>query len=562
LNLNYDKIRRRMEDGGNHWTSYSDLFLVLSVVFLLLYVISNIRSGAMTMAQQTQLIQAKAEADNLKKQIKTYDVLSEDYVKNGASNDEVKVYHELMDKIDLLQTDAKTERDEAAKKAQDADSKEKSLNYYQQLVKNIINANLVASGKVKKRDVVIEGQDKDIENLNQTVETQEGEITKNNNTITKVQETLEKQIEQTKYAYRSKKNSKQKMDAEIAKLRNVSEEQISSLREKNSKTISELSKTRETLEEKNRQAEQLMTSLSSKETEYQNSISNLNEAHEKQMAKEKAAFDASMNELKLSDQARIAQERQYAAAVERKNQGYKEQLSSLSGDLNRTKQSIQAIEGKYQNSVKSLEQTNQMLAGDLAASQRKLNQQRLLAEQIQKNFAKAGINATVNGKTGDVVINFKDEYFDSGRSNLKNGMKDILEKTFPVYAKSLLENPKVSKQISSVEIVGFASPTYKGKSVNPNSLSEETRAAVNYNMDLSYQRAKAIFEHVFDTTKMQFDHQKELLPMVKVSGRSYLASEKLAGRSTAALKDGEDYCSVFDCKKSQRVIIKFNLKEE
>jgi outer membrane protein OmpA-like peptidoglycan-associated protein len=352
------------------------------------------------------------------------------------------------------------------------------------------------------------------------------------------------------------------MEREIKRLENESEQKINVLQAKNSQAASELDSTRAKLEEKNRQAEQLMASLTAKEGEYQNTWAALKRSHEQQVAAENAAFQKSMNELKLSAEARLAQEREYAAAAEKKKQAFQEKLASMQGELARTQGQIKEAEGKYQNSIKSLQRTNQALAGDLAASQRKLNEQRVLADQIKKNFGRAGIDAAVDGKTGDVVINFKDEYFETGSSDLKNGMKSILQKTFPVYAKSLMENPKIAKHISSVEIVGFASPTYKGKYVNPESLSPENRAAVNYNMDLSYQRAKAIFSHVFDTTKMQFDHQNQLLPLVKVSGRSYLASDHLPGRNTASAPTGADYCGTFDCKKSQRVIIKFNLKEE
>ncbi len=183
----------------------------------------------------------------------------------------------------------------------------------------------------------------------------------------------------------------------------------------------------------------------------------------------------------------------------------------------------------------------------------------MLAEQIMRNFAKAGIKASVDGKTGDVTINFENEYFATGSANLKDGMKSILQKTIPVYAQSLFQDKKIASRISSVEIIGFASPTYKGKFVDPDSLSPETRSAVNYNMDLSYQRAKSIFEHVFDTTKMNFGAQQTLLPLVKVSGRSYLASDRLKGR---ALGSDHDYCKTNDCQKSQKVIIKFNLRDE
>ena len=58
-------------------------------------------------------------------------------------------------------------------------------------------------------------------------------------------------------------------------------------------------------------------------------------------------------------------------------------------------------------------------------------------------------------------------------------MKAILEKAMPAYSKSLLGNEKVSSKISSVEIIGFASPTYKGKYVDPKNLDEDARKAVN-----------------------------------------------------------------------------------
>jgi chromosome segregation ATPase len=561
VNLNYDKIKRRVEDGGNHWTSYSDLFLVLSVVFLLLFTVANIRSGTITMAQQTQLAQARHEADDLKQQIKAYDVLKEDYVKNGASQDEIQAYHDLMDHMDLLSSDAKKERDDLSAQAKAADEKAKNLNHYQAMVKNIISANLVASGKMKKRDLMLDEKDKDLDNLESTVQTQQNAIYQNNATITQIQNGLQKQIQETRSAYRSKKNSKEKMEAAIKKLENASQSKIDALQAKNSQTSSALDQTRSQLEQKNREAEQLMTSLSDKEAKYQTSIAEMSKNHDAEMARSKAAFDQSMNEARLGADARLEQEREFAASEAKKNSDFQSQLDNAGKELARTRGSIKDIEGKYQASMNSLQKTNQSLSGDLAATQAKLNAQKELAAQIQKNFAAAGIDAAVDGKSGDVIINFQNEYFDTGRADLKNGMKSILEKTFPVYAKSLLENPKIAKKIGSVEIVGFASPTYKGKSVDPSSLSNESREAVNYNMDLSYQRAKSIFEHVFDTNKMQFADQQKLLPLVKVSGRSYLATDKLPGRSTAAA-GAQDYCSVFDCKKSQRVIIKFNLKEE
>ncbi len=562
MNLNYDKIKRQHEHGGNTWTSYSDLFLVLSVVFLLLFTVANIRSGTMSMAQQAQLVVAKQEADELKRQIKAYDVLKDDYVQNGASPEEIANYHALMDHMDLLSSDARKDRDELSQKAMEADEKYKSLNKYQMLVKNIISANLVASGKVKKRDLMIGEKDNDIQTLDSTVNAQRDQIANNNQKIDAIQANLAKQIQETKYAYRSKKRSKESLEAAIKKLEAESQSKVAQLQQANQSAQAQLGETQARLEAKNREAHQLLNTMNDKQKQYEASISDLNATHEAQVAKERAEFDKSLSELKLSDEARIAQEKSYAQAAAKRNEQYQAKLATLNGELENTKNGIATIESKYKASINNLQASNQALAGDLAASQKKLNEQRILAEQISKNFKKAGIQASVDEKTGDVVINFKGEYFDTGRSDLKSGMKSILEQTFPVYAKSLMQNKEIASKIGSVEIVGFASPTYKGKSVDPSSLSSESRQAVNYNMDLSYRRAKAIFEHVFDTEHMHFDYQQTLLPLVKVSGRSYLATDKLPGRSTASLKSGQDYCSVFDCKKSQRVIIKFNLREE
>ena len=102
MNLNYEKIKAKVEHGSHQWTSYSDLFLVLSVVFLLLFVVANLRSGTGAIMSQTQVQTMKAENDDLKKQIKAYEALRDGYLKEGASQDEVKVYQELMGKLTLL----------------------------------------------------------------------------------------------------------------------------------------------------------------------------------------------------------------------------------------------------------------------------------------------------------------------------------------------------------------------------------------------------------------------------------------------------------------------------
>ncbi|MCM2321723.1 MAG: hypothetical protein NDJ90_00500 [Oligoflexia bacterium] len=568
MNLNYEKIRAKVEHGGNHWTSYSDLFLVLSVVFLLLYVIANLRSGAQMIVSHTAMKNAKVEADALRKQIQAYEAVRDGYLQEGATEDEVQVYQELMGKLNLLEDEAKQKSKDLSRQARDAAQKERDLNQYQALVKNIISANLVAQARVKKRDVVIEEKqaeiavkERELGTLNASIAQKQGEIERNNQTIAQIESQLSTKIDEVKRVYKSKQHSEQKLQEAISQLRQESEGQIQGLRSENSRYANQLQTAQGEIEQKNRETERLLGELNQKEGKYRDTLAELKRAHEETMAREKGAFEKGIAKAQLSAEARLAQERAYRADVERRNKEYNDQLANLNGELEKTRGNIRSMEGQYHNSLNSLKMANDTLQRNLVASQNKLNEQRRLAEGIKRNFAKAGIEADVDIKTGDVTINFANEYFETGRADLKTGMRSTLERMIPIYANSLFQDQKISGRIGSVEIVGFASPTYQNKYIDPDSLSPADRAAVNFNMDLSYQRAKSIFEHVFDTKKMSFQHQKDLLPLVKVSGRSYLATERLKGRELAQVRDG-NYCKVFDCKKGQRVIIKFNLRDE
>jgi myosin heavy subunit len=566
VNLNYEKIKTKVEHGGNHWTSYSDLFLVLSVVFLLLYVVANLRSGTVSIAQYTQLQQAKQEADELRRQIKAYDSLNKDYLKNGASSDEIQMYQELMGNLSLLETDAKNESVKAAQQARDAKDKEEALNRYQQMVKNVISANLVSAQRLKKRDLAIVERDQaivernnEIEVLDRSIQQKESVIDSNNKTISGIEDKLQQQIQEVQSAYRANKANKDQAEKRIAQLKADSMNRIDALRQENNTYVNQLQAAQQSILEKNREAEKLISQLSERDAKYNQAISDLDKAHQDALLKEKAAYESGMKSGTQSMAAKLAQEKAYKDSIERQNQAYNDQLQRLKGELAANRDQLKGAEGKYQNDIGSLQKANDALAKNLQASIAKLNQQRQLAQRIKDNFRKSGIDADVDLKTGDVTINFKNEYFDTGSATLKGGMLQILKKFMPEYARSLFQDPKIANRIANVEIVGFASPTYKGKYIDPASLSPEDRTAVNFNMDLSYQRAKSIFEPIFDTRLMQFDHQNRLLPLVKVTGRSFLATERMPGRTPSS---GGDYCQNFDCKKSQRVIIKFNLKDE
>ena len=126
-------------DNESFWTSYSDLFLGLSSIFLMLYVVASLRTGTDTIKVMTDNQQLKVEVQDLKNQLQTYESVKENYLNNQASKDEVTEYNELMDKLTLLQDEAKNEKESLRQKARENERKEAALNKYQQMVRNIIN---------------------------------------------------------------------------------------------------------------------------------------------------------------------------------------------------------------------------------------------------------------------------------------------------------------------------------------------------------------------------------------------------------------------------------------
>jgi chromosome segregation ATPase len=233
----------------------------------------------------------------------------------------------------------------------------------------------------------------------------------------------------------------------------------------------------------------------------------------------------------------------------------KKQLAALSSDLEDAKDNLAKATDELGRAKEDLADREKELDDALQMAQNR----RDLAKRIGDNFKSHGIVADVNKKTGDVVLDFGRYYFDTDSHELKKGMEDIIRKAIPVYAQSLFGSQELGSNISSVEIIGFASPTYAGKPVDPTELSAQNRRAVNYNLDLSYRRARSIFEFIFDTDNIRFDHQDQMVHLLNVTGRSFF-TEKVDPRDTGGLTI-DQFCRQYDCLKSQRVIIKFGLSE-
>ena len=621
--FDYDKIKHKKDGGENFWAAYSDLFTVLSAVFLLLYVVASVRSGTFGIQKEVQYQVLAKEAQDLKNQIRIYNALRDETVEQSPE-DEQQQYKLLMDKLSLLQDEAKDEKQDLIEKSRQLAQKENALNKYQQMIRNIVNVNMLSKRQLKQRDFLIAKKDFDItekdgeiRGLNTDIERKEAVIAQNNEQISAIQEKLAGQIKRVRAEQKSSRLSKEAMNRKIAALQTASKQQIAAIENKNasierdlqmaktslSLTQNQLAQTQDALQNVTEQSaaekqtllgkiadaqakanadrealqgkladiqgksasekQALIGQIEATKAGYQKQIADLQRDGEAQMAAEKAAFEKALGDAKLSGAARAAREAEFRKKAEGEANALRGALQGLGGKVAEAEKQLSAAkdrEGRYVASIGDLKKQNQGLGEELGRAKELADAKRKLVSSIKENFRKAGIKADVDEKTGDVFLSFGDDYFESGRADLKDSMQRRLEKFIPQYSNSLFSDPKTAENIASVEIIGFASSTYKGKYVNPMSLRPEDKEAVDYNLKLSFSRANSIFKHIFDPNKLQYQHQRDLLPLVKVVGRGYLPD----GRAPAEIPSGmpeKDFCKKFNCAKAQKVIIKFNLKE-
>lgn len=584
MGFQYDK-HKSGEGHGSVWTAYSDLFLGLSIIFLLLYVTVSLRQGTDGIQQFYENQKLTHENHDLKEQLRVYETLKKDYLNKQATKSEADSYQELMDQLDLLQDKANEEKVALEQQARDHEKKERALNKYQQMIRNIINSNMVAKQRIKSRDDVIENQDEEIaqnqeeiKDLESSVAEKRAQLALGEKKIKDLNQNLDQRVNQLRNAYKAHKISQAKFEKEKKALESEAQSRIADLRNKNQAVAKQLANMNQQLEQTNAQLAQTenelgqtqnklgqtqnqlgqtqaqlgnakqelantnqalanakkgLSQLAGEKAELEGAIAKARGDFDAQRAKDKAAFDAALAREKLTGDQKAAKQAAFKADADRKAKELEGKLAAL-GDKMRVTQ------------------------GELAKAQENLMAKKKITDQIKKNFASAGVKADVDEQSGDVILSFGDQYFDTGRADLKPGMINIIRKAVPNYSRSLFQDPKIANKIQNVEIVGFASPTYKGKYIDPRSLDPADRQAVQYNLDLSYQRAKSIFSVIFDKNQMEFEHQKQLLPLVKVTGRSFFSNQDSRG---VANESGRSFCEKNDCAKLQRVIIKFNLKD-
>jgi DNA repair exonuclease SbcCD ATPase subunit len=512
-------------------SSYSDLFAAISFCFLFLYVVNSLQSNVSTIHNQYKLASKDKENQEkiteliakYEKMLKTYEIDKDAYLQN-ANQDEVAHYNQALEKLKLLAENNKKNKEDLLKQAQDFANKEKELNDYQKVIKNIVESNLALKHRVvkKEKDLVEEKKSFEI----QVTQKMDQDLKRNVQDIqSKYHAELARQIEfkeseiRAHYAQRKEQDLKL-MYAEIARSNKQKEKELEKLQKIHSANLAKLQADNQlTKKEQAEILEKNKVEINQLVSKYSSEMNNIKNAYEKK----EQSLTAQMEAENARKTAELAKQ-------------YEEEKSNLQSKLSDATSKIKEL-AERRDFIKNVSKT------------------------LKKNFEEAAIKAQVNAETGEVTLAFSKVYFDKGQFALKDEMKEDLSRFLPTYAKAVLLDQKILSRIDSFEVIGFASPTFNKKYINPKELKVDNLNAVSFNLDLSYKRARSIYEFVFNPKKIAFDGQDTMFKMTKVSGRSFLDGKEVKedDRVPANVTD-KDYCEKYNCHEQQKVIIKFVLK--
>ncbi len=545
-------MRKKKKVSSIDFGSYSDLFMVMSFVFLLMYVVSSINTGV-------TVIQERQRSQNERKKLETTVAKYERKLETELTEEQKKEYDQLKAGILKMREDAKEAREYQEKMAELAREKEKELDVYQESIKTMMIDSIKVSERVKqKEDIInkikdeaastIKTQDRAIASLKDEVESKQKvleERTAEVETRTKEIQKIEKRVEELKHKEvlaasqaRELKDlnhalvQKEKVLEEVKQTEAMVRQEKEQLYKASIVQANRLSREKEIIAQ-NSQAEidRIQQEKESLLKQSKGELENLRQSKEREKAELAAATAAEMQNIKKQTESDKAK---FAAAKDIELQNLKsEKEAELAG-----------LKDKYQKATEGLRKEITVALGN--------------------KMRNSGLNVHVNPSTGDVTVLFKHAYYDYNSAVLKDSMKEELKAFIPLYAKSLFENKKYAGAISSVEIIGSSSPSFKGKYVNPRALaSVDERKAMTYNLDLSYRRAKSIFDFTFLTHDLAFDHKNEMIPLIKVTGTGYLqAMDDLVQLPEASQQKQKGFCGIYNCEVFQKVTLRFNLKDK
>lgn len=203
------------------FTSVSDLFMMLSVLFLLMYVVNSINSGAISLAEKHKVSKELESKENEISVLKSDAILKS---KNSSSRDR-KALTKNLKKLKDLESEAKEIRIEQEKLVKLAIDREINFKSYRKLFESAVYGNFLTKDIVvsKQNEVMaLEGKNKDLfkkhKKAKKDLKKVERVLTKTESSLIKTDSSLNNEKLKNKYTNLTLKNTKKKLSQTETKL--------------------------------------------------------------------------------------------------------------------------------------------------------------------------------------------------------------------------------------------------------------------------------------------------------------------------------------------------------
>lgn len=278
------------------------------------------------------------------------------------------------------------------------------------------------------------------------------------------------------------------------------------------------------------------------------------------LAKNIQVRDKHLQEIDKERQAALAKNKELEQSVD----GLLDKANNLEkwlADKNREMEELRKLYEKLLKDNQDKENANEDLIAKLQMMRKEKPdvvarvQRSLLSEKL-KELERFGVKVR---KDGQVILPLTEVSFKRDSAELNTVFIDLLNKLIPKYSEIICRRQEVCDMISEIKIAGHSSPVFKDEYVDSTEISEKSRIAHDYNLDLSHKRAAAILGYI--KYNMQFEYKPDVVQkLTNVSAYGYLTAkkvpEKLLGQFARC--NPKEY----NCSDERYVSISFHLPSD
>ncbi|OUR95343.1 hypothetical protein A9Q84_16020 [Halobacteriovorax marinus] len=545
------------KEDGSVWTSYSDMFTTMAIIFLVLFVFALLRSGVSTLTA----IKEKKEKE----------AFIQGSISKKNKNENNKILVNMQNEINDMQEFSKV-----------IDDKMKKINKFAKKMKK--HKTLVAKSLNKQTlaQVALNSTQKNLTKKNEIVDRQSKELKKLNTHI----ESFHKEITRLKREKIDLIKAKSKVAHKVSELRKENKTQLVTVKN-TEKSVKEIKKSFERKEKENGQLQNVNSSLTLKIKEKDQSIETFSKKINnrdielskisKKMKYVQNYTENLKNEIEIKSKS-IQDLKGRLSTLKMESNKYRNEVNQSNSEIQKLESGIKGLHSKnnsQENQIENMKNSSGSMAKKLSQARSNLadaqeknrrisrgiasvrnNIRSKIGQNIALKLQNENLKVKVDPATGSVTLKMDDEFqFKRNDFKLSTKAKNTLKRIIPLYVEAIFNDPKTYKYIECVNIIGHASPRYKKEFVSPNRLENEE--AYIYNMELSTNRAKEIVKYIFSKDFGQFNNKSKFRQKISAIGRSFSDPISRAPSSTS-----HDDCGKFDCTSSRRVEIRFTLKED